>query len=134
MVVPDASIVLPAAFSDEQRAAADAVIDRVTVEGGVAPAIWWFEVRNALLMGERRGRLKASQTTAFLARLARLRIEIDRFPAEVKLLALARQHRLTVYDAAYLELAVRVGATLATGDAALMAAARREGVPLFAAG
>jgi predicted nucleic acid-binding protein len=88
-------------------------------------------VRNALLMNERRGRLEPSQTAEILARLARLPIVLDHEPVSDAVLALARAHRLTVYDAAYLELAYRLDLTLATLDRQLAAAARATAVRLL---
>ena len=97
----------------------------------IEPVLWWFEVRNALLMNERRGRLEPSQTAEILARLARLPIVLDHEPIGDAVLALARAHRLTFYDAAYLELAYRRDAPLATLDRQLAAAARAAAVRLL---
>ncbi len=133
-LVLDASVVLAWALPDERSPVATVALERTADEDAVVPALWWFEVRNALIASERRRRLDQGATATFLQRLARLPVQIDRSPDEAALLALARRHRLTVYDAAYLELAVRVGATLATGDTALAEAARREAVTLLAAG
>ncbi len=132
-VVVDASIALAWAFPDEQTAAADAALERLAVEDGVVPALWWFEVRNALIAGERRGRLDVAATTTFLRQLARLPIVVDQAPDGAVVLDMARRYRLTVYDAAYLELASRVGATLASADRDLIAAAPLAGVALLAA-
>jgi predicted nucleic acid-binding protein len=99
-------------------------------EAAVAPALWWFEVRNALVQGERRGRFTELWTARFLRDISRLGITIDRAPGETGVLTLARRHRLTVYDAAYLELALREGLPMATLDEALAGAARAEGVSL----
>ncbi len=96
-----------------------------------APAVWWFVVRNALMMSGRRGRSGEVDTTEFLRGLARLSIGIDRAPNETTLLTLARRHRLTVYDSAYLELAHRDGLPLASLDGALRKAARASGVALL---
>ena len=130
-VVVDASITLAWAFVDEQSPVADAALARVAADGGVVPAVWPFEGRNALLVGERRGRHDPSATSRFLQQLERMPIIIDRSPLDATILALARQYRLTVYDAAYLELAIRLGAILATSDRELIAAARRAGVALL---
>ncbi len=130
--VLDASTVLTWAFPDEQTQVADLALERLGTENALAPALWWFEVRNALLAGERRGRLDQAGTATFLLRLARLPIVIDHAPDETTLLALARRYRLTAYDAAYLELAVRTGSMLATTDADLIAAAPHAGVTLLA--
>jgi predicted nucleic acid-binding protein len=88
-------------------------------------------VRNTLIVSERRGCLTESDTAAFLGGLARLRVTVDQSPEEVDILPLARHRGLTVYDAAYLALARREGAPLATLDATLATAARAERVRLL---
>ena len=92
------------------------------------PLLWWFEVRNVLVINERRGRIDPPGSAAFLADLETLPISFDRQSDSATVLALAREHRLTVYDAAYLELARRLEAPLATLDRRLAAAARAAGV------
>ena len=104
--------------------------EQARIENATVPTLWWFEVRNALVVNERRGRITEQQTTSFLRELSRLAITIDRTPDEAGLLTLTRRHRLTVYDAAYLELAVREALPLATLDAQLAAAAQFESVAL----
>jgi predicted nucleic acid-binding protein len=96
--------------------------------------LWWFEVRNALITGERRQRLDQAATAEFLRRLSNLPIAVDHAPDDSMLLDLARRYRLSVYDAAYLELAVRLGVPLATTDSDLINAAPQAGVVLLAAG
>jgi predicted nucleic acid-binding protein len=130
--VLDASIVVAWAFSDERHPVAEAALDRLATDDGAAPSLWWFEVRNALLAGERRQRLNEAGTAAFLQRLARLPIALDRAPDQGLLLDLARRHRLTVYDAAYLELANRRGLMLATLDKDLCTAATTDGIDVLA--
>jgi len=88
-------------------------------------------VRNILVVYERRRRIAESDTAAFLMHLSRLRIQVDRLPDESAVLRLARNRRLSVYDAAYLELAQREGLPLATLDADLQKAATGEGVALL---
>jgi predicted nucleic acid-binding protein len=95
------------------------------------PALWWLEVRNALITNEQGGRIEAAQTAEILAHLATLPIRIDREPSSETVLALARAHRLTVYDATYLELARRLGLPLATLDRPLALAARAAAVALL---
>ena len=82
-------------------------------------------------LGERRGRLSEQQTERFLRELAHCAVTLDHSPDEMTILALARHHRLTIYDAAYLELALREGVPLATLDGPLRTAARAAGVPLY---
>lgn len=104
--------------------------ERLRTDNAVVPSLWWFELRNALVMGERRGRLTERDTALFLRSIARLAVKVDRVPDEAALLAVARQHRLTVYDAAYLELSLREAVPLAMLDGELSAAARAEGILL----
>jgi predicted nucleic acid-binding protein len=132
--VADASIAAVWAFRDEDHPRADLALARLRTDEALVPALWWFEVRNILVVNERRKRITEGETAAFLRSLARLPITLDRTPEENEILRLARMHRLSVYDAAYLELAQRNRAELATLDADLMRAARAEGVPLIGDG
>jgi predicted nucleic acid-binding protein len=126
----DASITASWCFPDEASVVADRAFARIAEEKAAVPAHWWFELRNVLLVGERRGRLDARQIHRFLRLLSDLDIEIDRAPDEVATFDLARRHGLTFYDAAYLDLAFRHGA-MASLDAALVKAASAEGVVLI---
>jgi predicted nucleic acid-binding protein len=128
--VLDASITACWAFQDEDHADAGLAFHQMRSEEAVVPCLWWFEVRNTLVVNERRRRIAESDTAAFLLSLSRLRIRIDRAPNEGVVLRLARTHRLSVYDAAYLELAQREGLPLATLDADLKKAAAAEGVAI----
>jgi predicted nucleic acid-binding protein len=129
----DASVVAAWAL-EESHAIADAAAARLQSEAAIAPGLWWYELRNVLVIAERHGRSTAQRTAEFLSRIAPLPIVIDQSPDEESVLTLARRHRLTVYDAAYLELAMREGLPLATLDTALMRAARSEAVPLVGVG
>jgi predicted nucleic acid-binding protein len=115
-------------FEDERSAFTEFLFDRLDRERAIVPTLWWFEVRNLAAMNERRGRVTPTQTELFLLKMQDLAIERDDLPVSDDLLRLARQHRLTVYDAAYLELAQRLGVELATLDQRLVNAARAEGV------
>jgi predicted nucleic acid-binding protein len=129
--VLDASIAACWAFDDEDHPVAALALERIRTDEARVPSLWWFEVRNTLIVSERRGRLTESDTATFLHGLAHLGVSVDRSPMEADVLALARHRRLTVYDSAYLELARREGAPLATLDAALATAARAERVRLL---
>jgi predicted nucleic acid-binding protein len=130
-VVLDSSIVGCWCFPDESSSMADAAMRAVAADKAFVPAVWWFEVRNLLLTAERVGRVDPIGTAAFCADLEALSIRIDRAPQSDVVLALARTHRLTIYDAAYLELADRIGVPLATLDQQLARAARARSVPLL---
>jgi predicted nucleic acid-binding protein len=130
-LVLDSSIVGCWCFPDEASAVADAAWEQLQGDSAVVPALWWFEVRNVLLVNERRGRIDQAGTAEFLADLEGLPIRIDRAPSSDAIFGLARAHRLTFYDAAYLELARRLDAPLATLDRALGAAARAADVTVL---
>jgi predicted nucleic acid-binding protein len=132
--VLDASITACWAFQDEDHPDAGLAFHRMRAEEAVVPCLWWFEVRNILVVNERRRRIAESDTAAFLLNLSRLRVRLDRLPEGDAVLRLARTHRLSVYDAAYLELAQREGLPLATLDADLRRAASDEGVDLLSPG
>ena len=119
----------------ERNSYADGVLERMASGAeAVVPSLWLFEVANALLMAERRRRLTEAQTAFFLEQLSTLPVSVDppaaRHIFEPALLE-ARRWNLTVYDAAYLELALRRGIPLATLDDALKKSAKSLGVPLL---
>jgi predicted nucleic acid-binding protein len=132
--VLDPSITACWAFQDEDHPDADLAFLRMRTEEAVVPSLWWFEVRNILIVNERRRRITESDTAAFLLNLSRLRLRVDRLPEDATILRLARTHRLSVYDAAYLELAQREGLPLATLDADLRRATVGESVALISGG
>ena len=123
----DASITACWAFEDEDHPTAAAALDRLRTDEACAPNLWWFEVRNTLIVIERRKRLTENDTAAFLRALARLNVTIDRSPEEAGVLLLAGQYRLSVYDAAYLELALRRNVPLASLDEPLLRACKAAG-------
>ena len=129
--VLDASIAACWAFADEDHPVAALTLDRIRTDEARVPSLWWFEVRNTLIVNERRGRLTEADVSAFLRGLSRLGVTVDYEPDEGSVLMLARRHRLSVYDASYLELANRESLPLATLDAELAAAARNERLQLI---
>ncbi len=131
-IVVDASSLLCLAFDDEGVPYGAALIDAVRDEGGLAPSILWYELRNALVVNERRGRIQPERSTAFLGLLDELPIALQPFQADSGVLDLARRLGLSVYDASYLELALRLGIPLATLDEDLQKAAKKAGVKKFA--
>ena len=133
--VPDASATLPWRFEDEATPWTEALLNRIQGgEEGIVPAHWPLEITNALLTARRRGRLTAVQISEFIDDLAALpiRIEPPGDPSRwAAILDLAHRHRLTTYDAAYLELVLRTGLPLATLDGDLRRAAQATGVALI---
>jgi predicted nucleic acid-binding protein len=129
--VVDASVVASWLLPDERPSKSDAAYLRLDIDLALAPRIWWFEMRNILVVKEQSGRLDRDTAEEALASLAELPIQIENSVNEISVLHLSRRHRLTVYDACYLELAERQGIPLATLDRALAKAARQQGVPII---
>jgi predicted nucleic acid-binding protein len=133
-LVLDSSVTLAWVYSAETTGAISDVLARVTESGAWVPALWRLEVANVLEVGVRKGRTDAAFRDAALADLALLPITVDQetdrhaWGATAKL---AARHRLTLYDAAYLELARRRSLPLATLDQELRAAAAAEDIILI---
>ena len=128
--VLDASVAGAWLLEDEDDPVANAAVTRLATEFALVPQLWHLEVRNALISAERRGRLRANDVEDGLRRISDLPIRTDTEPDLGTALALARRHRLTIYDAFYVELALRADAPLATVDQTLASAAVAEGHPL----
>ncbi|MGC1781610.1 MAG: type II toxin-antitoxin system VapC family toxin [Acidobacteriaceae bacterium] len=134
-LVLDASIAMTWCYPDEHSDFAYRVLDSLAHRQAVVPSLWAMEVANALVVGERRQRLAASDVARFWELLNALSIETDTQTARRALsetLHLARTYGLSAYDAAYLELAMREGFVLATLDGRLKNAAKKAGGKIFA--
>lgn len=110
------------------------VLDVVRASGAVVPALWYPQVANALLLAERQRVISTPATADFLSSLSIWEIVQDSilpFTCQAQVIHLSRVYQLTAYDAAYLELAMRRAATLATFDRKLAKAARSAGVRVF---
>lgn len=132
--VLDCSIAASWCFEDEADPAVDTLLDDLKVQGAAVPSLWPLEVTNVLLQAERRGRITMATVDGRLAAFAALPITVDTtswLRTSAAILALARLHGLTTYDAAYLELATRQRLPLATKDKALRRAAAAVGVGLL---
>ena len=132
--IVDCSIAMTWLFTDEATPKTAALLRRLASETALVPAWWFVEVTNVIALAEKKKRITAAQSNAFIADLGQLDIDIDSdAPARAfaHLLPLCRTHQLTSYDAMYLELAVRRGLPLATLDADLRKAAKALGVALL---
>lgn len=135
-VVLDASVMLRWYFHDEEDLGLD-LLQRLDEEVAVVPIHWRSELANGILIGERRGRSAVAQVERLLWLLEGLDLQVDAQGAEHaldRILPLARAHRLTIYDAIYLELAERHGLPLMTFDGPLAAAARSVGLAVLGVG
>ncbi len=133
-LVIDCSLTMAWYFKDEATPYTNAVRAAMAAERAIVPAIWALEVANVLIMGERRKRSTQANAAKWLRFLSALPITIDTdtpFRAFDPMLDLARLHKLTAYDTAYLELAIRLGLPLATLDGDLEKAATASGVLIY---
>ena len=131
--VLDASVSLGWLLADEDNAEARRILLLLRDAEGYAPAIWPLEVANALLAAQRRKRITRPEVRQALELLAELgiRLEAVSMAEASRLWVLAQDHRLSVYDAAYLDLALREHVPLATLDGDLRRAATALGVELL---
>jgi predicted nucleic acid-binding protein len=135
-VVLDGSTTLSLLLTDERSRYTERAL--IAVESGrtlLVPLLWWLETLNGLVMAERRRRISQVELTEIVQKLTKMPVTTDAETmsrAVEVTLPLAREHGLTIYDAAYLELAIRRNAVLATVDRALLKAAGEAGVELLA--
>lgn len=133
-LVLDSSATLAWIFSDESTPSIDAIFDQVAEQGAIVPALWVLEVANSLTVSVRRERISPQERSDALADLSALEITIDpetEQHAWKATLQLADHHGLTVYDAAYLELAQRKRLPLVTLDRALVLAAEAASIEVL---
>ena len=133
-LVLDGSVTLAWLFDDEKDPYADKIVGKLPNVIFFVPRLWHLEIGNVLLVGERRGRCTQADITNWLTYLSGLPIVVDsetEARAWTDTIALARQHGLSEYDAAYLELALREGIPLASLDKKLKAVPKATGVPIY---
>lgn len=133
-IVLDASAALSWCFEDRVSPASTKAMDVLQTGMALVPAIFNFEIANGLVVAGRRGLIGLDRAMAFLGLIGSLRMAIDGrglHRACYELRTLAEQEHLSVYDAAYLELAIRSAAPVATLDEPLRQACLRRGVTLI---
>jgi predicted nucleic acid-binding protein len=134
--VIDASILASWFLDEATDLRVELAVESLSCIGACAHDLFFFEIRNVLLVNERRGRLTETDSAEFLQHLSRMQIRLEAPGLEASseddsLVSLARRRKLTVYDAAYLDIAKRRALPLATLDRDLEKAALAEGVALF---
>ncbi len=132
--VIDNSVVMSWCFRDESNDYADIVLDNLQKSTAVVPPVWPLEVANVLLVAKRRKRLGEADSIRFVTLLNQLPITVEEGQSEkmmLEILTLAREHRVSSYDASYLDLAMRKGLSIATLDRGLRAAAKKTKVQIF---
>ncbi|MBI4831840.1 MAG: type II toxin-antitoxin system VapC family toxin [Candidatus Lindowbacteria bacterium] len=132
--VVDTTVAMAWCFEDEGNAYADAVLETLETCEAVVPSIWPLEVGNVLLVAERKKRVGEADVVRFLALLSSLPITVEQETPErmlKEIVGLAREQRLSTYDASYLDLAMRLGLPIATQDASLAAASKKCRTPVF---
>ena len=133
-LVLDSSVALAWCFTDGRNPKTLALLEQVIEIGAIVPSLWRYEIANGLILAQRRKRIDDARRLAFLAELGQFDITVDRTPEGDPWFAassLAALHGLTVYDAAYLEIAQRNRLPLATLDKALASAAVEAGVAVL---
>ncbi len=134
IAILDASAFAPIVISDERESLLPGVQEGLSTGGFVVPSHWHMEVANLLLVALRRGRIASVDRDRGVSTVGAIIVDVDRRTSDVlfgRTWDLSERHKLTIYDAAYLELADRLRLPLATSDQALMSAAKRESVALF---
>lgn len=132
--VVDASVAMAWCFLDEETPATHGLLKGLKSKVALVPAWWYVEIANVVALAERKGRLSVAEIDDYLAVLDGLQIEVDNEAPQrafSHLLPLCRKHKLTSYDAIYLELAIRRKLPLATLDEPLRKAAKKLGVRLL---
>lgn len=125
--VVDNSVVMAWCFEDESDSYTDEILDLLAHDVAFVPSIWPLEVTNVLLVAERKKRLTRAASGHFIAMLSQLPIVVDPTgPERVfhDIISLARQYKLTSYDASYVELAIRKDLPIASLDNAILKAAK----------
>ena len=134
-LVLDSSVCLAWFFPDERTSFTDTALDVAANEECWVPALWRLEFPNALLVAERRRRLTLAERLQMLDEASRLSLRVDSQVHDLRRIsALADQHGLSAYVAAYLEHALRLGAAMITLDKNLAAAGLAAGVTVHAPG
>ena len=137
-LVLDASVVLAWCFPDEAEAYAESVMSRLQDRSNVAvvPTLWVFEVANGIAVAERRARIPPAEIARLIDIIASVTIRFDSdltvSHSIAAVVSLSRRTKLSAYDAAYLELALRLGLPLATVDRALRRSAGDHGIAMYA--
>lgn len=136
LIVLDNSVSMTWCFEGQRTAYSTAVLQALRDGCAVVPSLWFLEVANVTALAEQKGMLSAADRTRFLQLLSVLRKQVDDATPERiwgDVYDLALRHKLTSYDACYLELARRTNLPLASEDRALTAAAKKAGVAMFQA-
>jgi len=131
--VLDCSVTMAWCFEDESNDYTDTILENLQNATAIVPTIWSLEVANVLLLSKKNKRITEVQSASFIDALSALPIIVDQSTttrAMHSIFALARQSDLTIYDAAYLELAIREKIPLLTLDKGLIKVAKKLHIPL----
>ncbi len=134
-LVVDPSAIAPLVFADEDHAYSESVVRALASEGGIVPALFWFEIASILAINTaKRSRISEDDAQRFLRLIESMGLTAAPLPKPAALLNLAVRQGITAYDAAYLELAQRTGSAIATLDKDLVVACEGSGVVVFSVG
>jgi predicted nucleic acid-binding protein len=130
--VLDCSVTMAWCFEDESTEATDLILERLSGSTAIVPTIWPLEVANVLLLAKKKKRIAELQVASFIDALTTLPIVVDQSTSSKamhSIFTVAAQTDLTIYDAAYLELAFREQIPLLTLDKGLLTAAKKLNIP-----
>lgn len=133
-LVLDTSATIAFLLDDERNSSTVSLFEKVGASGAIVPTLWAYEVANSLSIAVKRGRISSKNRSESLQNLMKLDIRVDNAEIETvscDVVSLADLYQLTIYDAAYLELAQRTRVPLATLDDALQRACKASAVQLF---
>lgn len=136
-IVIDASVALAWCFPDEVSEYADGILVALEGHAILVPGLWSVEITNAVVVAERRKRIKQPEIRRFVELLDGLTVVMDSqsvTESMSNILPIAREYGLSAYDAAYVDVAVRHGAPLATLDSKLQKASQKAGIEILKAG
>jgi predicted nucleic acid-binding protein len=131
--VLDCSVTMAWCFEDESTSYTDSILEKFTNAEAIVPTIWPLEVANVLLLSKKKGRITEVHSANFIDALLALPITVDpstSTKAMRSIFLIANKSELTIYDAAYLELAIREKIPLLTFDKKLALAAKKYHVPV----
>jgi predicted nucleic acid-binding protein len=132
--VLDSSVTLTWLFQDESTRQSQQLLEQLESQSALVPALWMLEIVNVMALAERKGRIAAAESDEFIDELSKLNIDVESDKTDqvfTDILPLTREHRLTSYDAVYLDLAIRRQLPLATLDESLRKAAKKVGVKVL---
>ncbi len=132
--VVDNSVILSWVFKDENTKKSQELLNKLLKQNAYVPSLWPYELSNALFIAEKNGRIKEADSVSFISSLKDLSLFVENNSYDnitKDILAISREHKITVYDASYIELALRKNLDMASFDKKLNAVCRKIGIKIL---